>query len=284
MQSLIFFALTTTIYLFSQPIVNGLVSPSTRRQTRWLAKTPQKTTFLPASADDSSPTSSKGREPWDIIRFISQSSKFIRPPRIPLLGERIGSEKRRVKPGETLWAPSSAQNFFAFAPLDDVVMGGASSSSIDNNTGKWSGKVTDANNGGFVGIRSTPFQNDMSLDMRDCNGIELKVRLGNGKRFKFVVRDSTEFNGICWTTTFDAAPQGSGGNVAIGFDRNTSIRLPFANQVPTIFANTVAGKTFDAKNVVGLQLAYSKFEFNGRLNKNFVLGNFDLQILEIKSY
>jgi hypothetical protein len=187
--------------------------------------------------------------------------------------------------GETLWAPSSAQNFFSFAPLDDVVMGGASSSTIDNNTGVWSGKVTDANNGGFVGIRSTPFRNEMSLDMKDCRGIELKVRLGNGRRFKFVVRDSTEFNGICWTTAFDANSQGSGKIIARGPDQNSaSIRLPFANQVPTIFAQTVRGKTFDPMNVVGLQLAYSKFEFDGRLNKNFELGNFDLQIVEIKSY
>jgi hypothetical protein len=193
--------------------------------------------------------------------------------------------KNNLTEGETLWAPSSAQNFFSFAPLDDVVMGGASSSTIDNNTGVWSGKVTDANNGGFVGIRSTPFRNEMSLDMKDCRGIELKVRLGNGRRFKFVVRDSTEFNGICWTTAFDATSQESGKIIARGPDQNSaSIRLPFANQVPTIFAQTVRGKTFDPMNVVGLQLAYSKFEFDGRLNKNFELGNFDLQILEIKSY
>lgn len=186
---------------------------------------------------------------------------------------------------ETLWAPSSAQNFFSFAPLDDVVMGGASSSTIDNNTGVWSGKVTDANNGGFVGIRSTPFRNDMSLDMRDCRGIELKVRLGNGRRFKFVVRDSTEFNGICWTTAFDATSQGRSRIIATGSDqRSTSIRLPFADQVPTIFARTVRGKTFDSMNIVGLQLVYSKFEFDGKPNKNFEVGNFKLQIVEIKSY
>ena len=193
--------------------------------------------------------------------------------------------KNNLTEGETLWAPSSAQNFFSFAPLDDVVMGGASSSTIDNNTGVWSGKVTDANNGGFVGIRSTPFRNEMSLDMRDCRGIELKVRLGNGRRFKFVVRDSTEFNGICWTTAFDSNSQGSGKIIVSGPDQNSaSIRLPFANQVPTFFAQTVRGKTFDPMNVVGFQLAYSKFEFDGRLNKNFELGNFDLQIVEIKSY
>jgi hypothetical protein len=178
-------------------------------------------------------------------------------------------------------------------------MGGASSSAIDNNTGIWRGKVTDANNGGFVGIRSTPFKNEISLDMRECEGIELKLRLGDRKRFKFVVRDTTEFNGICWTTAFDAAAPLSGKSDIFGSfgnlldnssdndntkEKSTIIRLPFAKQVPTIFAKTVSGKTFDAKNVVGVQLAYSKFEFDGKLNQNFQLGYFSLQILEIKAY
>lgn len=173
--------------------------------------------------------------------------------------------------GETLWTPSSSDNFFSFAPLDDVVMGGASSSTVDNNTGIWSGTVTDANNGGFVGIRSTPFQNDMSLDMTGCKGIEIRMRKGDGQRFKCVVRDSTEFNGICWTTEFDAG-------------KNSSIRVPFTKQIPTLFAKTVSGKTFDDENVVGFQLAYSKFQYDGELNKKFRLGDFSLQILEVKSY
>lgn len=196
-----------------------------------------------------------------------------------------------------MWAASTRENFFSFAPLDDVVMGGASASTIDNNTGIWRGKVTDANNGGFVGIRSTPFKNNMSLDMRNCEGIELKVRKGDGKRYKFVVRDTTEFNGICWTTAFDAAEPkanpilGSFGSAfsssakdGIADEKGISIRLPFARQVPTIFAKTVSGKSFDAKNVVGLQIAYSKFEFDGKLNQNFALGDFTLQILEIRAY
>ena len=204
--------------------------------------------------------------------------------------------------GETLWSPSSPTvNFFKFAPLDDVVMGGASSSTIDNNTGMWTGTVTDANNGGFVGIRSIPFQNDLSFDLSDCEGIELRLRLGEGRRFKFVVRDSKEFNGICWTTAFDVLENGGGGGLAGiaylfngkgegvgrkdgGNIKSTVIRIPFGTQIPTIFANTVSGKTFDVRNVVGFQLAYSKFEFDGQLNKSFSRGNFALQILELRTY
>jgi hypothetical protein len=149
-------------------------------------------------------------------------------------------------------------------------MGGASSSTVDNDTGTWTGTVTDANNGGFVGIRSTPFQNGLSLDMSGCQGVELRLRKGDGQRFKFIVRDSTDFNGVCWTTEFDA--------------RGTIIRIPFSNQIPTIFANTVSGKSFDDENVVGFQITYSKFEYNGKLNQNFRLGKFVLQLLELKSY
>mmetsp|Transcript_22923 Transcript_22923/g.49592 ORF Transcript_22923/g.49592 Transcript_22923/m.49592 type:complete len:265 (+) Transcript_22923:153-947(+) len=213
------------------------------------------------------------RKPWDIFRFVSQSSKFVTPPSLPFIGGGKKGTKRKIGPGETLWTPSSSQNFFNFAPLDDVVMGGASSSTIDNNTGIWTGTVTDANNGGFVGIRSTPFKNGVSLDVRNCAGVELRLRKGGGQRFKFVVRDSTEFNGICWSTEFDAVEKKGG-----------VIRIPFAKQVPTIFGKTVSGKQFDDQNLAGFQLTYSKFAFDGQLNKNFQLGDFALQILELKLY
>ena len=149
-------------------------------------------------------------------------------------------------------------------------MGGASSSTVDNNTGTWTGTVTDANNGGFVGIRSTPFESGLSLDMSGCRGVELRLRRGGGQRFKFIVRDSTDFNGVCWTTEFDA--------------KGTVIRIPFSKQIPTVFAKTVTGKSFDDNSVVGFQVTYSKFEYDGKLNQNFQLGDFALQLLELKSF
>lgn len=106
--------------------------------------------------------------------------------------------------------------------------------------------------------------------MSDCKGVELRLRLGDGKKFKFVVRDSTEFNGVCWTTSFDAAVSGGVGNSLTKFFdssrknnkgddfKGITVRIPFDEQVPTIFAKTVPGKVFDVKNIVGFQLAYSK--------------------------
>lgn len=249
---------------------------------------------LAATDDGNASSSSNERKPWDIFRFVTQSSKFVTPPSLPFFGDAGKNRmKRKVGPGETLWtSSSSSQVFFGFAPLDDVVMGGASSSTFDGNTGMWTGTVTDANSGGFVGIRSTPFRDGLSLDMSDCNGVELRLRKGDKRRFKFVVRDSTEFNGICWTTPFDAVENKGGGlsDIRELFEqsRNSTngilIRIPFEKQIPTVFANTVPGKTFDDENVVGFQLAYSKFEYDGQLNNNFQLGDFALQVLELKSY
>ncbi len=165
-------------------------------------------------------------------------------------------------------------------------MGGASYSTMDNISGLWRGVVTDANNGGFAGIRSKPFANGLVLDMSGCKGVILKVRstkegeeegkmIRRGQRYKFVVRDTTDFNGICWTTEFDVLPTTT----------TTEIRIPFAQQIPTIFAKTIRRqKKFDHTNIVGFQVAYSKFEYDGRLNAKFQLGEFNLQLLELKSF
>eukprot|EP00545_Synedropsis_sp_CCMP1620_P005604 CAMPEP_0119005408 /NCGR_PEP_ID=MMETSP1176-20130426/1701_1 /TAXON_ID=265551 /ORGANISM="Synedropsis recta cf, Strain CCMP1620" /LENGTH=252 /DNA_ID=CAMNT_0006957213 /DNA_START=23 /DNA_END=781 /DNA_ORIENTATION=- len=218
----------------------------------------------------------QARQPWEFGRFVKQSSKFVSLPN-PF---RRSSNEVKIEPGEILWTPSSSS--FSFGPLDDVVMGGVSSSNFDNDSGSWKGTVTDANNGGFIGIRSFPaFQ----WDMQSCQGIELKLKGGQGKRFKVVLRDSAEFNGICWTTSIDVGEASfmklfnkqSGDGV-------TTVRIPFQKQIPTLFAKTVPNETFNKQSVVGVQVALSKFEYDGDLNPKFALGDVELQILEIKAY
>ena len=247
---------------FSPAKANQSRSPTFRPASR----TSPTTTELYAESD-----ANVDRQPWDALRFIRQSSRFIRPPN-PF---RAAGAAQVVKPGDVIWSAgddTAVGPKMSWAPLDDVVMGGASSSEFDNNTGMWGGTVSSSNSGGFVGIRTTPF--DPPLDMTGCRGIEFKLRGGDGKRFKAVVRDSAEFNGICWTSSFDVPRSRNVGTV----------RLPFDKQVPTIFANTVKSKTFLANNVVGFQLTYSKFEYDGGLNKKFALGDFSLQLVEVKAY
>ena len=242
--------------------------------------------------NESTTTSAVVRTPWDVLRFISQSSKFVQSP-FASFSRKSTMKPTVIKPGEILWTPtsssSSSSSLLRFAPLDDVVMGGASYSTIDNNTGIWCGYVTDANNGGFVGIRTTPIP--LSFDMSSCSGIELRLRTTNARissgitaseqphrrrRYKFITRDTTNFNGICWTTEFDIdAPTGS----------VMMIRIPFTKQVPTIFAKTVSNAiSFNAQNVVGFQFTYSKFAYDNKYNPHFQLGDFCLQLLELKSY
>jgi len=242
---------------------------------------------------------SSERVPWDALRFVEQSSKFISRPKIPFLEKN--PEPIPVLPGDVIWKAGGSSsnnngNQFLFAPLDDVVMGGASSSEFDNETGIWGGTVTAANSGGFVGIRSTPFS-VAPLDMSQCTGLVISLRSrGDGqeeKRLKAVLRDSTDFNGVCWTSCFDYRSKGSEWNILSGLlnknNKNadndmTAIKLPFSEQVPTIFARTVPDQTFDSKNVVGFQLVYSKFEYDDALNDKFALGDFSLQLTEMSVY
>ena len=57
-------------------------------------------------------------------------------------------------------------------PLDDVVMGGASASSFDNDSRRWKGEVTSLNSGGFVGIRCKKLR----LDLSATQGVALKLK------------------------------------------------------------------------------------------------------------
>ncbi len=233
------------------------------------------------SEDENLLKSEKKKERWDPIRFLSQSSKFVSMPKPSLPGTKRSFS---VSPGDVIWSSSSSDVKFEFAPLDDVVMGGVSSSTFEG--AKWSGTVSDSNSGGFVGIRTTPFANP--LDMSTCEGIELKMKGCNDKILKAVIRDSTDFNGVCWTATFGGKPK-VGLNLFTGINRNTeyterTFRISFDDLIPTIFARTVPGQNLNKKTIEGFQIAFSKFLFDGELNKAFSLGNFELTLLEIKAY
>jgi Complex I intermediate-associated protein 30 (CIA30) len=211
------------------------------------------------------------KKPWDIVRFVQQSSTFVS---LPFVNSKGNNEPRKVQVGDVLWkVPNGNTNdeySFSMGPLDDVVMGGASSSSFDRNTGIWRGSVTDANNGGFIGIRSFP---TLQYNMEKCNGIQWKLRSYQTKaiRLKFVLRDTTDFNGITWTTIANVEP---------GIN---TIKIQFNKQVPALFARTVPDQVFRKTSVCAVQMAYSKFEYDGKLNPKFQLGDFSLQLLELRA-
>lgn len=198
---------------------------------------------------------SQQRVPWDVLRFVEQSSKFITLPFAPTPRARV------IQPGESLGP-------LELYPLDDVVMGGASSSTYSG--GRWSGSVTSANNGGFVGARSKA----LALDLTRCAGLALTVASdGALRRYKCGLRDSTDFNGIVYTASFDA--DGSA---------EQTLTLPFETFVPTRFAKTVPGASLDRRNVRAFQLALSKFEYDGGLSPAFREGPFRLDVLDVRTY
>jgi hypothetical protein len=224
------------------------------------------------------------RQSWDFFRFVKQSSRFV--SLFPIRGAKSSSSSSsskdrqgKIQPGTVLWkAGDTKNNDFDFAPLDDVVMGGVSSSNFDTATGKWKGIVTDANNGGFIGIRSTPF---VDYDLSACKGIEWTFAgTDNDMRLKVVLRDSTEFNGVGWTSSKDTTK-----SPLSSFKTLVTLKIPFDKQIPTRFAKIVQDyPPFNKASVKAFQLTYSKFEYDGALNPKFQRGDFELQLLEIRSY
>lgn len=64
-----------------------------------------------------------------------------------------------------------------------------------------------------------------------------------------------------------------------------SIRLPFSSFVPVFRARTVKdAPPFDTSRIASLQLVFSKFEYDDKLNPKFDAGPFQLEIASIKAY
>ncbi|KAJ9168672.1 hypothetical protein P3X46_020169 [Hevea brasiliensis] len=163
--------------------------------------------------------------------------------------------------------------------LDDVVMGGVSESNfqIDTTggenggpTGIFKGVVSTANNGGFTSIRTRNFSTPENLSAYD--GLELCLK-GDGRRYKLIVRTSRDWDTVGYTASFDTVE---------GWQ---SIRLPFSSLRPIFRARTVSdAPPFDQSNIVSLQLMFSKFEYDGKLNPTFIEGPFQLPLSSIRAF
>jgi monofunctional biosynthetic peptidoglycan transglycosylase len=104
--------------------------------------------------------------------------------------------------------------------VDDVVMGGVSSSGFDRaeaGIGRFRGQVSLENNGGFASVRTPP----RDWDTAGATAFVLRVR-GDGHEFKFTLRTGDGFDGTQYQARF-APPAGEW----------TDVRLPVASFVPT---------------------------------------------------
>ncbi|KAL5544754.1 hypothetical protein UlMin_008538 [Ulmus minor] len=159
------------------------------------------------------------------------------------------------------------------------------------------GVVSTENNGGFATIRTKDlwlvyfyemnigyihfftsificYQNfSAPEDLSAYDGLELHLK-GDGHRYKLVVRTSSEWDALVYATGFDTV---SG--------QWQSVRFLFLSLKPIFRAQSVSdAPPFDPTNVVSLQLMFSKFEYDGKLNPTFVEGPFQLSVSSIWAY
>jgi monofunctional biosynthetic peptidoglycan transglycosylase len=105
-------------------------------------------------------------------------------------------------------------------PVDDVVMGGVSSSQLADgpeNSGVFAGVLSLARGGGFASVRTKPRR----VDLSPFEGLEIRVR-GDGKRYQLRLRTDPGFDGVAYQVAFDTEP-----------DTWQTVRFPFRAFSPT---------------------------------------------------
>ncbi|WP_353931085.1 CIA30 family protein [Okeanomitos corallinicola TIOX110] len=157
--------------------------------------------------------------------------------------------------------------------LDDVVMGGVSSSnfSILEKTALFAGNVSTANSGGFASVRTKNF--DPAINLLGHTGVRLRVK-GDGQRYKIFLRTESTWDGVGYSYSFDTVA-----------NNWIDVNIPFANLTPVFRAKTVKDcPEIDKSKICSFQLMLSKFEYDGALNPKFAPGSFGLEIESIKAY
>nr|CAB3446217.1 unnamed protein product [Digitaria exilis] len=227
------------------------------------------------------------------IKFFEPEIKGPSPEMVEYIGMQnlINAIKNSVglNEGKLLFGLKAQYSNFAvgnlsgnivWGALDDVVMGGVSESTFQilptgsetgGPTGLFKGTVSTSNNGGFTSIRTKNFS--VAEDLSAYDGIELRVK-GDGRRYKLIIRTSYEWETVGYTASFDTTK-----------GEWQSVKLPFSSLRPVFRARTMTdAPPFDASNVTSLQLMFSKFEYDGKLNPTFAEGPFELPFSSIRAY
>ncbi|XP_011101430.1 uncharacterized protein LOC105179488 isoform X5 [Sesamum indicum] len=219
------------------------------------------------------------------IKFFEPEIKGDSPEMVEFIGMKnlINAVKENVglRSGKLVFGfEGTSSRELPWGALDDVVMGGVSESTfqIDPNggenggpTGIFRGVVSTANNGGFTSIRTRNFS--IAEDLSAYDGLELRIK-GDGRRYKLIVRTSRDWDTVGYTTGFDTVK-----------DQWQSVRLPFSSLRPIFRARTIPdAPPFNPSEIISLQLMFSKFEYDGKLNPTFVEGQFQLPISTIRAY
>ena len=158
----------------------------------------------------------------------------------------------------------------SWGSLDDVVMGGVSETILESGkfNGRFRGIVRTERNGGFAGIRTKLFSTP--LDISNVKGFKITVK-GDGQRYKFIARDTSEWNGVAWSKSFDTKASAT-----------STHSILISELKPTKFGRIIETEPFNKINLRGLQVTLSKFEYDGGLNPKFSPGPFSLDIDKIE--
>lgn len=219
------------------------------------------------------------------VKFFEPEIKGDSPEKVEYLGMRnlikAVKDNLGLRRGRLLFG-FEGNNYrqLPWGALDDVVMGGVSESTyqIDPSggenggpTGVFKGVVSTTNNGGFTSIRTKNFSEPENLSAYD--GLEFRLK-GDGRRYKIIVRTSSDWDTVGYTSGFDTEK-----------GKWQSIQVPFSSLRPVFRARTVSdAPPFDPSIVASLQLMFSKFEYDGKLNETFVEGPFELPVSSIRAY
>lgn len=219
------------------------------------------------------------RSPWDAGRFLQTLNFFDTIPLVSCLQKMFfGSTPPPAPPQPQAGVlfdfsqPTPELNQI-WGALDDVVMGGVSTSGIRQEGGAalFTGNVSTANSGGFASVRTRNFE--PPLNLAGCTGLQLRLK-GDGNRYKFLVRDEDTWDSIAYTHSFDTVA-----------DEWITVQVPFSQLIPVFRAKTVnTARPVDIAQIRSLQLMLSKFEYDGALNPHFSAGEFQLRVQTISVY
>uniref|UniRef100_A0A0E0JXS9 NAD(P)-binding domain-containing protein n=1 Tax=Oryza punctata TaxID=4537 RepID=A0A0E0JXS9_ORYPU len=199
------------------------------------------------------------------IKFFEPEIKGPSPEMVEYLGMQnlINAVKNSVglTEGKLLFGGTgNLSGKIVWGALDDVVMGGVSESTFQI-------QPTGSETGGPTGLFKVP------EDLSAYDGIELRVK-GDGRRYKLIVRTSFEWDTVGYIASFNTTK-----------GEWQSVKIPFSSLNPVFRARTMPdAPPLDASNVTSLQLMYSKFEYDGKLNPTFTEGPFELPFSSIRAY
>eukprot|EP00959_Pyramimonas_sp_CCMP1952_P154842 3239348-Pyramimonas_sp.AAC.1 len=185
--------------------------------------------------------------------------------------ELAGQEPQETRELLTI---NNAGKLFLWERMDDVIMGGRSSSSWEFSesvgAGVWKGELV-VEGGGFCGTRRRIDPQGLT----EYDGICLNVK-GDGQRYKVCLRVPSQdgMPDILYQAGFDTVK-----------DEWVSVDVPFKDFVAVRRGNAFPGAPpLMPKKIDALQFLLSRFELNGQPNPNYKAGAFSLAVASVRAF